>query len=91
MESISAGGGSQYAKLYLDWNDLKQISGTNADKSALKSGISSAQSVLKSLQQDNQGYAAEQLEMLSSAIAAAQAVYKNMKQMWSLKLPLWKL
>lgn len=78
MESISAGGGSQYAKLYLDWNDLKQISGTNADKSALKSGISSAQSVLKSLQQDNQGYAAEQLEMLSSAIAAAQAVYKNM-------------
>lgn len=34
MESISAGGGSQYAKLYLDWNDLKQISGTNADKSA---------------------------------------------------------
>lgn len=78
MEAINAGGGKQYAKLYLDWNDLKQISGTETDKAALKKQITNAQNVQKSLKQDSQGYAGEQLAMLADAIAAAQAVYKNM-------------
>lgn len=78
MEAINTGGGEQYAKLCLDWNDLKQISGTDADKSALKSGITNAKKVQKSLQQDAQGYAKEQMDMVSAAITAAQAVYTNM-------------
>ena len=78
MEAINAGGGKQYAKLYLDWNDLKQVSGTETDKAALKKQITNAQNVQKSLKQDSQGYAGEQLTMLANAIAAAQAVYKNM-------------
>ena len=78
MEAINAGGGKQYAKLYLDWNDLKQISGTETDKAALKKQVTNAQNVQKSLKQDSQGYAGEQLAMLADAIAAAQAVYKNM-------------
>lgn len=78
MEAINAGGGKQYAKLYLDWNDLKQISGTETDKAALKKQVTNAQNVQKSLKQDSQGYAGEQLTMLADAIVAAQAVYKNM-------------
>lgn len=78
MEAINAGGGKQYAKLYLYWNELKQVSGTETDKAALKKQITNAQNVQKSLKQDSQGYAGEQLTMLANAIAAAQAVYKNM-------------
>ncbi|MFR7839550.1 MAG: hypothetical protein ACLU2Y_04350 [Blautia massiliensis (ex Durand et al. 2017)] len=40
--------------------------------------MTNAQNVQKSLKQDSQGYAGEQLAMLADAIAAAQAVYKNM-------------
>ncbi len=78
MEAINAGGGNQYAKLYLYWNELKQVSGTETDKAVLKKQITNAQNVQKSLKQDSQGYAGEQLTMLANAIAAAQAVYKNM-------------
>lgn len=78
MEAISTGGGKQYAKMYLDWNSLKQISGTQSDKSALKNRITSARKVLAALQKDSQGYAKEQLSMLTQSIATGRAVYYNM-------------
>ena len=78
MEAISTGGGKQYAKMYLDWTTLKQISGTQSDKSALKNKITSARKVLAALQKDSQGYAKEQLSMLTQSIATGRAVYYNM-------------
>ena len=77
MESISAGGGLQYAKLYLDWNTLTQISGTDSDKSALTDTLTQAQAVLAGLQKDSQGFAREQIDMLAQAVTAAQAVCNN--------------
>ena len=76
MEAIG-GGGRQYARLVLDWSSLKQISGTVTDKSALVSGISEAETLLANLNKDNQGYAAEQIQALSSVITAAKAVNTN--------------
>ena len=77
MEAIG-GGGRQYARLVLDWSSLKQISGTASDKSALVSGISEAETLLAGLNKDSQGYAAEQIQALSSVIAAAKAVNTNL-------------
>lgn len=76
MEAIG-GGGRQYARLVLDWSDLKQISGTETDKSALVSGISGAESLLAGLNADSQGFAGEQIQALSQVIAAAKAVNSN--------------
>lgn len=76
MEEIG-GGGRQYARLVLDWSDIKQISGTETDKSALVSGISEAESILANLNADSQNFAAEQIQALSSVIAAAKAVNDN--------------
>ena len=78
MESIGAGGGRQFARLVLDWSSLNQISGTKTDKSALVSGISEAETLLNSLNADNQGYAAEQIQALQSVIDAAKAVNTNL-------------
>ena len=36
MESISAGSGTQFAKLEIDWDTMKQISGTDTDRTVLK-------------------------------------------------------
>ena len=77
METIG-GGGRQYARLCLDWSTLKQISGTTTDKSKLASGISEAETLLAGLNNDNQGYAAEQIQALTQVIAAAKAVNSNM-------------
>ncbi len=77
METIG-GGGRQYARLCLDWSTLKQISGTTTDKSKLTSGISEAETLLAGLNNDNQGYAAEQIQALTQVIAAAKAVNSNM-------------
>lgn len=77
MESISAGSGLQYAKLYLDWSTLTQISGTDSDKSVLTDTLTQAQAVLAGLQKDSQGFAREQIDMLAQAVTAAQAVCKN--------------
>lgn len=77
METIG-GGGRQYARLCLDWSTLKQISGTTTDKSKLTSGISEAETLLADLNNDNQGYAAEQIQALTQVIAAAKAVNSNM-------------
>lgn len=76
MEEIG-GGGRQYARLILDWSDIRQISGTQTDKSALVSGISEAESLLANLNADSQNFAAEQIQALSSVIAAAKAVNDN--------------
>ena len=77
MEAIG-GGGRQYARLVLDWSDLKQISGTETDKSALTSGISEAESLLANLNADSQGFAGEQIQALSQVIETAKAVNSNM-------------
>lgn len=77
MESISAGGGLQYAKLYLDWNTLTQISGTDSDKSVLTDTLTQAQAVFTGLQKDSQRFAREQIDMLAQAVTAAQAVCNN--------------
>lgn len=77
METIG-GGGRQYARLVLDWSDLKQISGTETDKSALTSGISEAESLLANLNADSQGFAGEQIQALSQVIETAKAVNSNM-------------
>lgn len=77
MEAIG-GGGRQYARLVLDWSDLKQISGTETDKSALTSGISEAESLLANLNADSQGFADEQIQALSQVIETAKAVNSNM-------------
>lgn len=76
MEEIG-GGGRQYARLVLDWSDIKQISGTQTDKSALVSGISEAESLLAGLNVDTQVFAGEQIQALSQVIAAAKAVDSN--------------
>ena len=76
MEEIG-GGGRQYARLILDWSDIRQISGTQTDKSTLVSGISEAESLLANLNADSQNFAAEQIQALSSVIAAAKAVNDN--------------
>ena len=76
MEAIG-GGGRQYARLVLDWSSLKQISGTQTDKSALNTGISDAETLLAELNADNQGFAAEQIQALSAVITAAKAVNAN--------------
>lgn len=77
MEAIG-GGGRQYARLVLDWSDLKQISGTETDKSALTSGISEAESLLANLNADSQSFAGEQIQALSQVIETAKAVNSNM-------------
>lgn len=76
MEAIG-GGGRQYARLVLDWSDLKQISGTETDKSALVSEISDAESLLANLNADSQGFAGEQIQALSQVIETAKAVNSN--------------
>lgn len=42
MESINAGGGRQYAKIQIDWDSRKQISGIETDKTKLKNLIEMA-------------------------------------------------
>ena len=78
MESISAGGGRQYARLILDWNSLTQVSGVQKDKTALLTKISEAEARLASLKNNNEGFAGEQLEALSQVITTAKAVDANM-------------
>ena len=78
MESISEGSGRQYARLLLDWNTLKQISGQKTDKSSLENAVSQAESLLGSLQKNSDGFAGEQLEMLSRAIASGKAAFANL-------------
>ena len=78
MEAISTGGGKQYAKLILDWSSLKQVSGQNTDKTALKKAVTSAQTRLAALKKDSDGFAAEQITMLTQAIASGQAADKNL-------------
>lgn len=77
MEEIG-GGGRQYARLCLDWSSLKQISGTETDKSTLNSGISEAEALLNNLNADSQGFAAEQIQALNAVLTAAKAVNSNM-------------
>lgn len=76
MEEIG-GGGRQYARLILDWSDIRQISGTQTDKSALVSGISEAESLLANLNADSQNFATEQIQALSQVIETAKAVNSN--------------
>lgn len=77
MEAISTGGGRQYAKLELDWNSLVQLSGAESDKSSLETMISQAETLVGELGNDSQGFAAEQIEMLKSAVTAARAADAN--------------
>lgn len=78
MEAINTGSGLQYAKLQLDWSTLTQVTGTNTEKSALEKGIAEANQLMESLDKDSQGYAQEKIEMLRSALAAANAVHDNL-------------
>lgn len=70
MESISAGGGLQYAKLYLDWNTLTQISGTDSDKSELTDTLTRAQAVCNNINVD-QTIVDNEIKVLQAAIHAA--------------------
>ena len=70
MESISAGGGLQYAKLYLDWNTLTQISGTDSDKSELTDTLTQAQAVCNNINVD-QTIVDNETKVLQAAIHAA--------------------
>ena len=68
MESIKTGNGTQYAKLLIDWDSRKQITGIETDKDNLNQLISKA----KGLEQDtasDETYAAFQ-----SALASAESV-----------------
>uniref|UniRef100_UPI003A90D2E8 NEAT domain-containing protein n=1 Tax=Eubacterium maltosivorans TaxID=2041044 RepID=UPI003A90D2E8 len=72
MESVSAGSGTQLARLQLDWDTLSQTSGTKTDKTALKDLINQAE-------QQKQGDASDIVyEVLTRAIDSAEAVNMNM-------------
>lgn len=72
MEGISAGAGKQYARLQLDYENIEQISGLDADKSILNAVITRAKNVV-------QGTASnEAFEALQASIAAASELAANM-------------
>ena len=72
MEALNTGSGRQYAKIQLDWDSRKQISGVETDKTALKKLIDEASKM-------EQGDASdESFEALQKMIAAATEVYDNM-------------
>ena len=78
MEAINEGSGLQYAKLQLDWSTLKQLSGTETDKSALNTALAQAKTLADSLKEGDPGYAEENVNVLTNAIANAQSVADNM-------------
>ncbi|MDD3277991.1 MAG: NEAT domain-containing protein [Lachnospiraceae bacterium] len=78
MESLNTGSGTQYAKLQLDWNTLKQISGAETNKEDLNALIEKAQALLDGLKDGDTGNTAENVEMLKSAIATANDVSGNL-------------
>lgn len=72
MESVSAGSGTQLARLQLDWDTLSQTSGTKTDKTALTDLINQAE-------QQTQGAASDTVyQVLTQAIASAKSVNMNM-------------
>lgn len=74
MEEISTGGGLQYAKLLLDWDSRKQVSGTQTDKQVLQKRIKEAEAFLTAFAKDTQGYSQTHINMLQAAVTAATAV-----------------
>ena len=72
MESIQSGNGLQYARLNLDWSTLKQVTGTDSDKTKLNAAIKKANSLLETLQEEDYGYSSENIEMLKAVIAAGE-------------------
>ena len=72
MEALNTGSGRQYAKIQLDWNSRKQISGVETDKSKLKKLIDEA-SKLEQGEASDESFAA-----LQKMILAATDVYNSM-------------
>ena len=68
MESIKTGNGTQYAKLLLDWDSRKQITGIETDKDNLNQLISKAKGLEQGTASD-ETYAA-----LQFALASAESV-----------------
>ena len=72
MEALNTGSGRQYAKIQLDWDSRKQISGVETDKSKLKKLIDEASKL-------EQGEASdESFSALQKMILAATDVYNSM-------------
>ena len=78
MESIQSGNGLQYARLNLDWSTLKQVTGTDSDKTKLNAAIKKANSLLETLQEEDYGYSSENIEMLKAVIAAGEEISDNL-------------
>ena len=72
MEALNTGSGRQYAKIQLDWDSRKQISGVETDKSKLKKLIDEA-SKLEQGEASDESFAA-----LQKMILAATDVYNSM-------------
>lgn len=72
IQAGQTGSGWQYAKLQIDWDSRKQISGIDTDKSKLKALITKA----KEIEQGE--YSDEVYNALADAIVAAEDVVNNM-------------
>lgn len=71
MESISEGGGTQQARLRLDWSSVKAVRSEEIDTSALEEQINYAAGL-------EQGEASEETwTALQQAVTAAKAAYEN--------------
>lgn len=82
MESITAGSGTQYARLQLDWSTLMAVDvpdtepeePAEVDKSALKSAIDSAR---EALARTDIAYTDESRAVVETVLAATQAIYDD--------------
>lgn len=70
MEGISVGAGKQYARLQLDYGNMEQVSGLDADKSVLNAVIARAKNVAQGTA-SNEAYAALQASIAAAAELAA--------------------
>ena len=78
MEGISAGSGTQVARLQLDWDTLEQLSGAETDKAALDDAVEQAKSLRESLKEGDPGYTEKNLAALDDMIANGEDVSANL-------------
>lgn len=74
METISQGSGTQYARLQLNWDSLKQISGQETNKTKLDETIKKASDLLAKVQSNNNKTF---IEVLQNAIKNAESAKNN--------------